>query len=106
MQSYSKSYIYAGSRTYSPLSTGKEAKQYHHPDRLGTQLVTTGASSSFRQTTFPLAVISRDHARDIDDSSKKIWIFVVDHSKRHSSCRHSLMPKKQKNRPESLFVLQ
>ncbi len=53
---YDKAYIYAGSRllmTYTPTSTGKEAKEYHHPDRLGTQLVTTGASSSFRQTTFP-----------------------------------------------------
>ena len=52
---YAKSYIYAGSRllaTYAPTSTTKEAKQYHHPDRLGTQLVTTGASTSFRQTTF------------------------------------------------------
>ena len=53
---YAKSYIYAGSRllaTYAPTSTTKEAKQYHHPDRLGTHLVTTGASTSFRQTTFP-----------------------------------------------------
>ncbi len=54
--SYAKAYVYAGSRllvTYAPTSTTKEAKQYHHPDRLGTQLVTTGASTSFRQTTFP-----------------------------------------------------
>ncbi len=53
---YAKAYVYAGSRllaTYSPTSTTKEAKQYHHPDRLGTQLVTTGASTSFRQTSFP-----------------------------------------------------
>jgi RHS repeat-associated protein len=53
---YAKSYVYAGSRllaTYAPTSTTKEAKQYHHPDRLGTQLVTTGASTSYRQTTFP-----------------------------------------------------
>lgn len=53
---YVKSYIYAGRRllvTYAQTSTTKEAKQYHHPDRLGTQLVTTGASTSFRQTTFP-----------------------------------------------------
>ncbi len=54
---YSKSYIYAGSRlfmTATKASSTTETKEFHHPDRLGTQLVTDGATgTSFRQSTMP-----------------------------------------------------
>ncbi len=54
---YSKSYIYAGSRlfmTATKASSTTETKEFHHPDRLGTQLVTEGSTgSSFRQSTMP-----------------------------------------------------
>ena len=54
---YSKSYIYAGSRlfmTATKASASTETKEFHHPDRLGTQLVTEGSTgTSFRQSTMP-----------------------------------------------------
>lgn len=54
---YSKSYIYAGSRLFMTAikaSSSTETKEFHHPDRLGTQLVTEGSTgSSFRQSTMP-----------------------------------------------------
>lgn len=54
---YSKSYIYAGSRllmTATKASTTTETKEFHHPNRLGTELVTDGgAGTSYRQTTLP-----------------------------------------------------
>ncbi len=54
---YSKSYIYAGSRlfmTATKASSSTETKEFHHPDRLGTQLITEGSTgSSFRQSTMP-----------------------------------------------------
>lgn len=54
---YSKSYIYAGSRlfmTATKASSSTETKEFHHPDRLGTQLVTDGSTgTSFRQSTMP-----------------------------------------------------
>lgn len=53
---YNKSYIYAGSRLLmtNRVVSGSEVKEFHHPDRLGTQLVTNGGTgTSYRQTTFP-----------------------------------------------------
>ncbi|MGE3465420.1 MAG: RHS repeat-associated core domain-containing protein [Pyrinomonadaceae bacterium] len=54
---HSRSFIYAGSRllmTVSKATGGTEKQEFHHPDRLGTQLVTNGGTgTSFRQTTFP-----------------------------------------------------
>lgn len=54
---YQKGYVYAGSRllmTATKASSSTETKEFHHRDRLGTQLVTDGgAGTSYRQTTFP-----------------------------------------------------
>jgi hypothetical protein len=54
---WSKSYIYLGARllsTLAPNGSGGEAVQYHHPDRLGTRLVTDPvAGTSFDQVTLP-----------------------------------------------------
>ncbi len=54
---YSKSYIYAGSRllmTATMVNATTETKELHHPNRLGTELVTDGgAGTSYRQTTLP-----------------------------------------------------
>ncbi len=54
---WSKSYFYLGSRllsTLTPNGSGGEAVQYHHPDRLGTRLVTNAQdTSSFEQITLP-----------------------------------------------------
>jgi RHS repeat-associated protein len=50
--SWSKSYVYLGARLLSTVSPG--GVQYHHPDRLGTRLVTTPATgASFVQATLP-----------------------------------------------------
>ena len=49
---WSKSYVYMGARLLSTVTPG--GTQYHHPDRLGTRLVTTPATgSSFEQATLP-----------------------------------------------------
>ncbi|MGE3465417.1 MAG: RHS repeat-associated core domain-containing protein [Pyrinomonadaceae bacterium] len=41
--------------TVSKAAGGTEKQEFHHPDRLGTQLVTNGGTgTSFRQTTFPV----------------------------------------------------
>lgn len=57
---WSKSYIYLGGRllsTLTPNGSGGETVQYHHPDRLGTRLVTgtdaSGNPTSFEQLTLP-----------------------------------------------------
>src|SRR5207253_6928890 len=54
---WSKSYVYLGGRLLSTLTTngsGGEAIQYHHPDRLGTRLVTDPiAGTFFEQQTLP-----------------------------------------------------
>ena len=54
---WSKSYIFLGARllsTLTPNGSGGEAVQYHHPDRLGTRVVTNPADgSSFQQVTLP-----------------------------------------------------
>jgi RHS repeat-associated protein len=54
--SWSKSYIYAGSRLLSTFTKdgGGEKLEFHHPDRLGTRLVTNNqANTSFEQNTLP-----------------------------------------------------
>src|SRR5256886_12215206 len=55
--SWSKSYVYLGARllsTLTPNGSGGEAIQFHHPDRLGTRLVTDPvAGTSFEQVTLP-----------------------------------------------------
>ena len=49
---WSKSYVYLGARLLSTVTPG--GTQYHHPDRLGTRLVTTPATGgSFEQATLP-----------------------------------------------------
>jgi len=57
---WSKSYVYLGGRllsTLTPNGSGGETVQYHHPDRLGTRLVTgadgSGNPTSFEQVTLP-----------------------------------------------------
>ena len=54
---WSKSYVYLGGRllsTLTPNGGGGEAVQFHHPDRLGTRLVTDPANgTSFEQVTLP-----------------------------------------------------
>jgi RHS repeat-associated protein len=54
---WSKSYVYLGARllsTLTPNGSGGEFVQYHHPDRLGTRLVTNAQdTSSFEQVTLP-----------------------------------------------------
>jgi RHS repeat-associated protein len=54
---WSKSYIYLGARllsTLTPNGAGGETVQHHHPDRLGTRLVTDPSSgTSFEQITLP-----------------------------------------------------
>jgi RHS repeat-associated protein len=54
---WSKSYVYLGGRllsTLTPNGSGGETVNYHHPDRLGTRLVTDPvAGTSFEQVTLP-----------------------------------------------------
>ena len=54
---WSKSYIYLGARllsTLTPNGSGGEFVQYHHPDRLGTRLVTNAQDTTyFEQQTLP-----------------------------------------------------
>ncbi len=56
---WSKSYVYLGNRllatlTPNPGTPNTELVQYHHPDRLGTRLVTDPSNgSSFEQVTLP-----------------------------------------------------
>ncbi len=54
---WSKSYVYLGSRllsTLTPNVSGGESIEYHHPDRLGTRLVTNAQDTSFsEQVTLP-----------------------------------------------------
>jgi RHS repeat-associated protein len=54
---WSKTYIYLGARllsTLTPNGSGGELVQYHHPDRLGTRLVTNAQDTTyFEQVTLP-----------------------------------------------------
>ncbi|HLA10930.1 MAG TPA: RHS repeat-associated core domain-containing protein [Pyrinomonadaceae bacterium] len=56
----SKSHIYLAGRllsTLTPNGSGGEFVQYHHPDRLGTRLVTNAQdTTSFEQVTLPFGV--------------------------------------------------
>jgi RHS repeat-associated protein len=57
MPQWSKNYIYFGSRllaTEGPNGSGGELVQYHHPDRLGTRLITNNADTTFfEQVSLP-----------------------------------------------------
>lgn len=54
---WSKSYVYLGGRllsTVTPNGSGGETIQFHHPDRLGTRLITDPSTgNSFEQVTLP-----------------------------------------------------
>jgi RHS repeat-associated protein len=53
---YSKGYVYSGGSLLSTgtNSGGTEVTEFHHPDRLGTKLITNpSANSSFEQATLP-----------------------------------------------------
>lgn len=54
---WSKSYVYLGNRllsTLTPNGAGGEAVEYHHPDRLGTRLITNPTTGgSYEQVTLP-----------------------------------------------------
>jgi RHS repeat-associated protein len=54
---WSKSYVYLGNRllsTLTPNGSGGEAFEYHHPDRLGTRIITNPATGgSSEQSTLP-----------------------------------------------------
>jgi RHS repeat-associated protein len=54
---WSKSYVYLGARllsTLTPSGSGGEFVQYHHPDRLGTRLITNAQDTNyFEQVTLP-----------------------------------------------------
>jgi RHS repeat-associated protein len=54
---WSKSYVYLGARllaTLQPNGSGGEITQYHHPDRLGTRLITNASDTSVQeQVTLP-----------------------------------------------------
>jgi len=58
---WSKSYIYFGQRLLStvvPNGSGGEIAEHHHPDRLGTRLVTNQSTGgSFQQATLPFGNI-------------------------------------------------
>jgi RHS repeat-associated protein len=56
LPSWSKSYVYFGNRLLSTRTPngGGEAVQYHHPDRLGTRIVSNPANgTSFEQVSMP-----------------------------------------------------
>lgn len=57
---WSKSYVYMGGRllaTQQPNATGGEYVEYHHPDRLGTRVVTNNANATFyEQAALPYGV--------------------------------------------------
>jgi RHS repeat-associated protein len=49
---WSQSYVYLGARllaTLQPDNQGAESTQFHHPDRLGTRLITSASDSSVRE---------------------------------------------------------
>jgi RHS repeat-associated protein len=54
---WSKTYVYLGARllsTLTPNGSGGHFVQYHHPDRLGTRLVTNAQDTNyFEQVTLP-----------------------------------------------------
>jgi len=57
---WSKSYVYAGSRLLSTItkSGSSELTEYHHPDRLGTKLVTDSTANTAKsQSTLPFGAL-------------------------------------------------
>ena len=57
---WSKSYIYVGGRllsTLTPNGSGGEAVEHHHPDRLGTRLITTPSGGSSENATLPFGTV-------------------------------------------------
>ena len=57
---WAKSYIYAGSRLLSTItkSGSSELTEYHHPDRLGTKLVTDSTANTAKsQSTLPFGAL-------------------------------------------------
>jgi RHS repeat-associated protein len=54
---WSKSYVYMGARllaTLQPNGSGGESTQYHHPDKLGTRLITNASDTTVQeQVTLP-----------------------------------------------------
>jgi RHS repeat-associated protein len=63
---WSKSYVFLGSRllaTTTPNGSGGEFIQYHHPDRLGTRLVTNAQNTTFfEQQTLPFGTALNESA--------------------------------------------
>lgn len=58
--SWSKSCVYVGGRllsTLTPNGSGGEAVEYHHPDRLGSRLITTPTGGSFENVTLPFGTV-------------------------------------------------
>ncbi len=56
---FSKSYVYAGSRLLM-ISYSSGVNEFHHPDRIGTQLVTFGGSiGTVRQSTYPFGTLEQ-----------------------------------------------
>jgi RHS repeat-associated protein len=74
---WSKSYIYLGARllsTLTPNGSGGEFTQYHHPDRLGTRLVTNAQDTTyFEQQTLPFgtALNETPPAGAVSDSTNR-----------------------------------
>ena len=63
---WSRSYVFLGSRllaTTTPNGSGGEFTQYHHPDRLGTRLVTNAQDTTFfEQQTLPYGTALNESA--------------------------------------------
>ena len=63
---WSRSYVFLGSRllaTTTPNGSGGEFTQYHHPDRLGTRLVTNAQNTTFfEQQTLPFGTALNESA--------------------------------------------
>src|SRR6185369_429247 len=63
---WSRSYVFLGSRllaTTTPDGSGGEFTQYHHPDRLGTRLVTNAQNTTyFEQQTLPYGTALNESA--------------------------------------------
>jgi len=72
---YSKSYIYAGSRLLSTATniSGSELVEYHHPDRLGTKVVTTPSATptSYEQSTLPFGTELAGEESGIGSTNQK-----------------------------------
>lgn len=69
---FSKGYVYLGNRLLSSLTSiggGGEVTEYHHPDRLGTRVVTNPSTGgSFEQVTLPFGTAL---AAETTDTTKR-----------------------------------